>query len=351
MKNGNDFFDGEQMKTITGVLAFITILHQVSVSQTGVDLFGNYFIPLKYVGVLCVGYFMFMLGYKAVYEYANNGMKIGREFFSKIYSLLITFFICNYAYMIVTQIMGVHYSSRELLAAFFGIMLLNNQMWFAVEILFLYLLFAAVFALKIKNVKTKFIIYILVCLGFMTFSLLLGHTDVYGISNWLYGEWWYNTTACFWLGMLFGFNKEKCSVWIKNNYKKILTISLVFLVIMFGVTVHIIDTRGYWSEDHYSMHYDDKIISYFVQTVTEILFVTFIVTVGEIYKFKNKIAIMSGSIYMELILINNIFIFICSKLNFAMNLYVYVISEIIFTYVAAFILYKIRCLAVGNKEV
>ena len=176
--------------------------------------------------------------------------------------------------MIMVLIKGIHFSSGELVAAFFGFLLLNDQMWFAVEILVLYLLFY-VFFRYIKSEKLSYCLMGLSILILIIVSLLLGYS---GFSEniagkWFYGEWWYNTTLLFFAGLLFGRFSDQIKQWIKRHYYLLLFVSILIFLPLWALNKHLLATAGYWTETASSMGYTDKFYALSVQILLVFCFV------------------------------------------------------------------------------
>ena len=335
-----------QTSVIMAILAFLVIIHHVSVSIFSEQLYGKMLKPFEYVGVFCIGFFQFLLGYGAMWE--REEQKLNGFVRKKVVPVLISFFFCSYAYMIVTQIMGARYSSVRLITAFFGITLLNDQMWFAVEVILLYLLFYVVYK-NITDLRKANTVFLIVVLAFMTGSFFLGHYKGQGITNWFFGEWWYNTTLCFFLGMLYEQNQEKLESVMQKNYAKIIICVSMLFVGTVILMVYVLQTYGYWSETRMTMHYDHKLLSFGVQTIAVFLFLVVMVAIIQRVHFGGKIFDEGCKIYLELILLNNLFIYVCSHAQLIFSKEIFILLEIVFTYIAAIILYRIKIIVLGGK--
>ena len=147
------------------------------------------------------------------------------------------------------------YSTKQLILAFFGVILLNDHMWFAVEIMLLYVVFFLLFS-YVPSKKLRFLFMGLFVTILIIVSLLLGHNMNSGIQmNWLQGEWWYNTTLLFYLGMLFAETKEQILPFVKKHYISLVLVFTVLFFLFWKLTGYMLQNHGYWTETKDSMGY------------------------------------------------------------------------------------------------
>lgn len=347
-QTGNDITKYPQTKAVVAVLALLTIIHHVSVSVFSEYLYGKLLKPFEYIGIFCVGFFMFLLGYTAMKDVTAYGWKVYAR--RNILPILVSFFFCSYAYMIVTQLLGERYAMKELLLSFFGLILLNDQMWIAVEVILLNLFVAFTFY-KGKNTKTATVLFAVCMLFMMTGSLLLGHQfdkDIF--TNWFYGEWWYNTTICFFLGMLYRQKQTQVDSWLKKYFLPAFMGGLVLLAVTGYAAIYIVDHYGYWTETPDNPCYGDKLLTLLAQIPAIMLFVLLMVLVIGRFRFGGRVTEAGSAIYLELILLNNIFIYVCSHANVVFPKWVFIILEVVFTYIAAIILYNVKRLILKGNQ-
>ncbi len=355
MKSKVNIMELSQTRVLMGVLALVTMFHHISVSTVCKMYYGDMFNAFENVGVFCVGFFMFMFGYDLIFsmqtEEAVNKENVMRSTIKgKLFPLLITFFICNYAYMIVTQMLGEHYTIKNLLCAIFGLFLLNDQMWIAVEVLWLYLAAAIIYKIT-KNINKTIPIMGLIIVILMAASFFMGHADSSDrVTNWMYGEWWFNTLPCFLLGMIYAIKQEKINEHL--NEKKAATFITLLMISVIGIyfTLSVIGRYGYWTETEVNMHFDHKLITALVQIPTVCVVSVLLVFLVQNIRLKFKPLEMSGRVYLELILLNNIFIYICSKKELQFGKIEFVVLELIFTYCGAILMNHIKNVAIGWKD-
>lgn len=97
------------------------------------------------IGVWLIGFFFFCSGYGLITILRTKQDYLKGFLVKRVLIVLVPFFLCNYAYMSVELLRGMQFSTPELIASFFGVLLMNSQMWFAVEIMLLYIVFFLLF--------------------------------------------------------------------------------------------------------------------------------------------------------------------------------------------------------------
>ena len=272
----------------------------------------------------------------------------------RIFTVLVPFFICNYIYLtdaIIENIQtGKSFDTLEVICSFFGIFLINNQMWFAVEIMLLYVLFRIVFS-RIKKPMTGILIMTGVSLLMILIGLLAGHSDSAVMSYWFKGEWWYNTILMFPLGMLYAYKEERVNKVIRKAFTSIVITTSILFVIMDFVHRGLLDDLIYWTEYEGSKHpYLDKILGLGADTVFEILFIILIITLISRVRVGNPVLKFLGKISLETIMINYL---ICNKFYFIYRhygIYAYLPAVLAGTIVAASIIYLIKNIVLERRS-
>ena len=346
-------FSIEISKGMQGYFALWIIIHQVSVSFRNAGDRGalGFFEDL---GVLFVGFFFFCSGYGLITSFENKEHYLKGFLKKRVLMVLVPFFLCNYAYMITTLLLGTKYEMQDLFAAFFGLLLLNNQMWFAVEIMILYLLFYLTFRL-VKNENAAIILLGLQVLVIMIISFLLGHdyTTMTG-GKWFYGEWWYNTTLLFLVGMGAGRFRGKVSEILKKWYYPILVLCGVGFLLFRSLTRYQMVYGGYWTDrmkmnGEISMGYGDKAMTLICQVPMVICFVMLILLVLQKFRLHNRVMAFLGQISLEMILINRVFTDLFWGLERRWGIHIFLVLIVVFTVLAAVLLNRIKMLVLERK--
>ena len=353
------FFDKVLSKEFQGFLAVFIIFHQTVVtldhfangnSRDFMFPFFNYF----YYGILAVCFFFFSSGFGLMKRWLTDDKYIKGFMRRRIFTVLVPFFICNYIYLtdaLINNIkIGNHFHPLEVVCSFFGFFLINNQMWFAVEIMILYLLFRIVFG-KIRKPVLGILIMTGAVVIMMVIGLLCGHSDSPIMSYWFKGEWWYNTILMFPVGMLYAYKEEHLNKIFRKAFVSILIASGILLVIIDFIHRILIEKCIYWTETLGSDHpILDKLQGLGVETVFEIVFIIFVLTVMSRFKFGNPILKFLGKISLEMIMLNFLF---SSKFYFLYTrygIYVYLAAVLAGTIVSSSVVYFIKNIVLERRN-
>ncbi|MBR3465355.1 MAG: acyltransferase family protein [Clostridiales bacterium] len=348
------FFDRISGKEIQGALAVFIIIHQTVVALNAKyddpeDMFFFFFY-----GILAVSFFFFSSGFGLIKRWMTDENYIRGFMRRRIFTVLVPFFICNYIYLTDALLNNIvareHFGFGEVICSFFGIFLINNEMWFAVEIMILYIAFRLVFA-KVKKPLTGIIIMTLVVLVMMTIGLFSGHSETGVMSYWFKGEWWYNTLLMFPLGMLYAYKEDRINKVIKKAFISILIASSILFVLLDHVHRNLVMDSIYWTEYYGSAHHIlDKLKGLGVETLFEIVFLILVLTVMSRVKIGNPVIKFFGKISLEIIMLNYILI---DKLYFLYKLYgigVYLPAVAAGTIVCASLVYMVKNIVLERKS-
>lgn len=330
----HDDFDGqEHSKELLGIMAVFIVLHHL-VQQVGTDNAGimNF---LENAGVCFVGAYFFYSGYGLAHSFIVKDNYLKGFFKKRLSTVLIPAYLCNIIFVINETLNGGLDSISDYVLALSGIRLLNSHMWYIVEITILYIFFYIVFRLLKKPQKAIILMTILV-LGLMTGSMLAGHGDA-----WFQGEWWYNTTLLFTLGMFYALHRQKFITLIRRHYKCAIIMTLVSFLVLYKANERILLHYGYWSEYSGKTYFAsclDKLISLAVQLPMVCSFILLILVIGQKVKCSNSVLRFFGRISLELYLIHNLFI---ARLDFVSGTGIYCTLVVVASIIAATILYRI----------
>ena len=352
--NEKAFFDRISSKEIQGALAVFIIFHQtvIALDADGKDSGDLRFF--YYYGILAVAFFFFSSGFGLLKRWMTDENYIKGFMRRRIFTVLVPFFICNYIYLTDALLNNIasrmHFGFGEVICSFFGIFLINNEMWFAVEIMILYIAFRLVFA-KVKKSLTGIIIMTFVVLAMMTIGLFSGHSDTGVMSYWFKGEWWYNTILMFPIGMLYAYKEEQINRVIRKAFVSILTASGILVVLMDHVHRNLVSRFIYWTEYHGSPNpILDKLAGLGQETLYELVFLIFVVTLMSRVKIGNPVIKFLGKISLEIIMLNYLLI---DKLYFLYVQYgigVYLASIALGTLIAASLVYMVKNIVLERRS-
>lgn len=199
---------------------------------------------------------------------------------------------------------GVKLSVAGWILRLIGFILANSHAWYVIAIVIFYTAFYLIFKV-IKNEKVAFTTMGIFIMCYITVSLLLGHS----MENlWLHGEWWFNTTPLFFVGMVIA-RFEDCMVsFIKKNYILLLTSFIILFMLFFSGSLYTLFRYSYWAEFNGGSGIPERWICLSFQVPTIIFFVFTIFTIGLKLQCSGPILRFLGTITLELYLIHNLFI-------------------------------------------
>jgi len=295
-------------KGLLGFCAVGIMLHHMSQTiyfageDTGILMF------MVDVGVCFVGVFFFFSGYGLYRSMRDKPEYLNGFLRKRLPVIVIPFYMCNFVYILGAYMGGYRFEKGELLPYLTGYTLMNTQMWYIVEIFFLYLLFFMVFKVVKKKGAACLIYGILLC-AVTAGSLLLGHdqTTISG-GAWFHGEWWYNATLLLLAGMLFARYERPLLAFGRKYYGFVMTVDVLLTCFFYGKTLQALQTKGYWHEWDGYPGYAEKAQTLAMQLPFIFFFVLFVILLTQKIQFKNRILSFLGEISLELYLIHNVFI-------------------------------------------
>ena len=348
------FFDRVSTKEIQGFLAVFIVFHQTIVLLLNFDINVGKMIFFYPYGILAVAFFFFCSGFGLIRRWMTDTNYIKGFMRRRIFTVLVPFFICNYIYLtdaLVSNIrIGSHFGFGELICSFFGLFLVNSQMWFAVEIMILYAAFRIVFA-RVKKPLTGILIMTVIVLIMMAIGLVSGHSDSPIMSYWFKGEWWYNTILMFPAGMFYAYYEDSINKVIRKGFVAVIIISSLLFIAMDYVHKRLLDINVYWREYFAdSNHFLYKLAGLGQETVFELLFLIIIIAVMSKIKFGNPVLRYLGKISLEIIMINYLMIGSLYFVYERFGMGVYLILVLISTLVCASLIYIIKNLVLERKS-
>ena len=287
-------------KSLLGFFALLIVMHHI-VQQIGSEQ-ASVFRVLEDFGICFVGAFFFFSGYGLMTSYHNKKDYLKGFFKKRFSSILIPFYVCNLMFLIVEIAKHPQASVGRWIGWITGFILLNTQMWYIVEIALLYTIFYVSFRF-IRKENVALLVMGLFLTGFVIGSLLSGHGDY-----WFQGEWWYNATFVFFVGMLVSRYRQPIEKFLKKYYVPMLLFAIVLFILLYRVVTYTLSTYGYWTETADHPMYGDKLLSLCAQIPFVLSFLLLVLLVGMKVKWKNVVLDFLGKISLELYLIHNIFL-------------------------------------------
>ena len=295
-------------KDILGFFALMIVVHhtiQALIQNRGTNV--GIMRVYENMGVCFVGGFFFFSGYGLIKSLLSKKDYFNHFFKNRILKIIIPFYVVNTFFVIVTKRLKT-LDSYEVAPCTVGIILPNDHMWYLVEIVVLYLLFYKNFR-NPKSEKTAFAKMLIDILILITLSFFFGHGPF-----WFQGEWWYNSTILFFIGMLVARFEKPVISFAKKYYVVLTMLAAAMFVGLYKLTVTIIDARGYWTEFSNKTLLQsnlDKLEALSAQVPMIICFVILVLLLGLKVKTSNRVLSFLGSISLELYITHrlNIWVF------------------------------------------
>ena len=295
----------ERSKAIQGFAAVAIIVHHLSQELAQKAGTIGFFEGL---GVLFVGIFFFFSGY-GLYTSLKTKENYLKGFLKKrLVTILIPFYMCILVFVAAACICGEKFTPLQLLGVLSGWALINGHMWYIVEIAILYLVFFLIFRL-IKNRTAATVVMGIFVLAMMAGSLMLCHGADMTASGWFQGEWWYNSSFLFVIGIIFSKHSESIRKIARKAYYLLLVVFAGLTAVLGLQTTYMLRKYSYWSEiPGQDPKYLDKIRCLSVQLPWIFVFVCFVLLLMMKVRFGNPVLKFLGSISLELYLIHNLFL-------------------------------------------
>lgn len=344
-------FSAIDSKGMQGFFALCILVHHVSLRVRFFDHYSGDMVFFEDIGTLLVGFFFLCSGYGLYVSFQNKEHYLDTFMKRRMVTVMVPFFICNYAYMFTALMLGHQFTTKELVASFFGFRLLNDHMWFAVEIMIIYLLFYITFRYVKKDVW-RFLLIGCMLLVMCIISFLLGHdpTEDNVAYTWFRGEWWYNTTPLFFVGLLMGKFRSELIRWVRKYYKVLFPVVVVAFIGFYKATMYMIQVKGgYWTETELDPAYGNKLCTLAVQVPMVAAFEVLVVLIMLKVRFQNVVLRFLGTISLEMILLENVFMLYFSERDIQLNVHVYCMIVIACTIGIATVINWIKQLILEKK--
>ncbi len=302
-----DFYPLKTAKVLQGTATVGIILHHLvqEVTDYGAVWKGPV-THMNYMGILFTSVFFFSSGYGLLKSYETKPDYLEGFLEKRLPAVLIPFFASNIIYFFAYGVYGgrIH-RVTDTVTSLVGFSLLNTNTWFLVEIILFYVVFYVLFK---RMKKTECALWSMVGFVFLTMviSLLLGHDKSEINGHWFMGEWWYNSTIVFAVGMLVARYEKSVLEFAKKNYKWICPVMLLGFAGMFLLSEYMVQNVGYYCEWEGHRGYLEKALTALVQSITCILFALSVVMICLKVRFYNKIIAFLGKISLALYIIHDL---------------------------------------------
>ncbi|MDU5109604.1 MAG: acyltransferase [Clostridium sp.] len=273
----NEYLDKQSTDCLKGLSVLIVIFHHIALFSSKHNTYYNIF---RNAGFLAVSIFLFVAGYGLMVQYLKKENYL-KGFWRKILNLYLVFFVSNIVVTAINNLfLNTRYGIRDVLISSISFRFANErELWFVAVMIFMY--FSFYIAFKFFKGKTGIvfiiistIVYIILCKKFNR------------------GSWWYNTSICFTIGIIFAIYKDR----IYEMYQKRYTIKLIILLAFFGICMFLLHKK-YWD----------------IQYITPIVFITLITLLLLKFKLNSKVITFINNISFEMYLVHLIVLKVAFK--------------------------------------
>lgn len=329
----------KQAKSLQAITCIGVVLHHLTQSITNYGAINKGPITiLSSMGILFTSIFFFFSGYGLITNVLEKPSYLDDFLKHRIPTVYIPFFIANIIYVLV-RIFYSHIptSTANILALTSGYLLINGNGWYIIEIIILY----AFFYITFKIIKNKNIAIAVLCM-FTLFIIYIGYISGHDYSSigdrWFKGEWWYNSTIVFIMGILFARFKNQIIAFVKAHYRLIIILSLILFAISFYAEEKILVLYRYYNNSVSINKINGHLLTLISQMILCLLFTWLILIINLKINLHNCLLDFISSISMELFLVHGLFLHTLFDFTSVNHVFMYAIV-ISCSIIAAYILH------------
>ena len=304
-----DPFSKNEAKMLQAIACIFVILHHLTQVITSYgDLNRGPITLLSQMGILFTSVFFFFSGYGLIINVSSKPSYLDNFLRHRLSTVLVPFFVANIIAVIIRIFyMKINMSPTQIVKCVLGLVLINGNGWYIVEIFIIYLAFYVLFRF-IKNYKISTVLLCLFIASLIYIGYSRGHdTSTLG-NHWFMGEWWYNSTIVFIQGVLFGCFKERVLSIVKRHYSILITVFTLLFIICFYIEEIIRKRYGYYYETMIIDTINSKLLTLASQMLLCLVFTTLVLLAHMKIKVGNKVLKWISSITMEIFLLHGLFI-------------------------------------------
>ena len=297
----------EQTKMIQAGACVGIVLHHMTQEIT---FYGsNYRGPVtvfSFMGILFTSLFFFFSGFGLITSVYTREDYLRKFLYTRLPTVLIPFWMVNaLGVLLNTAVRGIHWDKAGIWQRVLGITLINSNGWFIIEIAVLYLIFYILFRL-IRNRDIALTLLCVATIALMLYSFNQGH-DLPGAKvHWFRGEWWYNSTSVFILGILFARFREEATGFFRKHYAVLTPLFAVMTVVTFFISVYCVLRWGYYREDSLARY--SSTVTLISQTTACLTFTVFVLLIHMKIEIGNRALKYMSTLSRELFLIHGYFV-------------------------------------------
>ena len=295
-----------QSNAFRAVAALMIILHHMvqSITRYG-DIKKGPITEWNSFGILFTSIFFFFSGFGLYKSYKTKDNYLDGFLAKRLPRIILPFLVTNIIYLLTLSVDRIS-EVRHLFTSIFGFTLINTNAWFIVELIILYVAFYICLK-KTKTESAAFLKLFIFTIIFVIVCLLLGHDNTSVNGHWFMGEWWYNTTLIFMMGMYFARFEAKIKGFMRKHFANLLLLAIALLVGWLILEEYVLRTYGYNQEWKYHPGYPEKLLTLVTQIILCMLFMLVLLLVNMKIQFKNMALKFLGGISFEIYLIHDVF--------------------------------------------
>lgn len=226
-KNGfSDYLSKEQSIIIKGIFAIIIFLsHFNSYVVFENNIYDKIYLKIfSGIGQLCVVLFLFFSGY-GIYMSSIKKENYFKDFpKNRILKTIINFDCAVLLFLISNIILNIKNEPIKIILSFIGWESIGNSNWFVFSIVCMYIITFIIVKINKEKLDNKSLTIITLATAlFIIFLRITKKEEV----------WWYNTIACYTLGLWYGRYKTKIDMILQKKYLKIFGTTIVLFILFY----------------------------------------------------------------------------------------------------------------------
>jgi len=309
----------QQALVIQALACIGVVLHHVTQEITGFGVVDKGPITIfNSIGILFTSLFFFFSGYGLIISVRTKEAYLKTFLWKRLPTILVPFWIANIIAVLVRIFyMQLPMDTKDIIQYVLGLVLINGNGWYIVEIFFLYLAFYLIFKVC-KNQKIALVLLSIASLIPIVIGLHSGHDTSTMGNHWFKGEWWYNSTIVFVMGIWVAHFKDRILTFAKKHYRGLLITASVLLVVAYVIEEYVRMVFGYYSVTPIDQRISNEAITLYAQMILCLIFTWVVLLLNLKISLGNRVLQGLSVISMEIFLLHGIFlqcIFDASQMN------------------------------------
>lgn len=314
-----DPWNRQQSLMLQALACIGVVLHHVTQEITGFGVINKGPITIfNSIGILFTSLFFFFSGYGLVISVRTKEAYLKTFLWKRLPTILVPFWIANIIAVLVRIFyMQIPMDTKDIIQYVLGLVLINGNGWYIVEIFFLYLAFYLIFKVC-KNQKIALVLLSIASLIPIVIGLHSGHDTSTMGNHWFKGEWWYNSTIVFVMGIWVAHFKDRILTFAKKHYRGLLITASVLLVVAYVIEEYVRMVFGYYSVTPIDQRISNEAITLYAQMALCLIFTWVVLLLNLKISLGNRVLQGLSVISMEIFLLHGIFlqcIFDASQMN------------------------------------